>query len=81
MALLILLGLIAIAPAAASATIRYTTPTGTGSCTETDPCSLDVALAWSGPGDEVRLSADEYRRTSQLVISTPNLTISGPPGR
>ena len=80
-ALLIVLGLIAIAPAAASATIRYTTPTGTGSCTETDPCSLDVALAWSGPGDEVRLAADEYRRTSQLVISTPNLTISGPPGR
>ena len=75
------IGLLAIVPSLASATVRYTTPTGTGTCVQADPCNLATALAWSGSGDEVRLSADEYTRTSQLVISTPNLTISGPPGR
>lgn len=76
------MGLLAIAPATASATVLYTTPTGGfGGCTEEIPCSLDTALAWASEGDEVRLTAEEYRRTTRLEIFTPNLTISGPPGR
>lgn len=81
-AIVTLLGLVAIAPAAASAATLYTSPTGgVSGCTEGSPCSLDTALAWAQPGDEIRLAADEYRRTSQLEITTPNLTIAGPPGR
>ena len=73
---------IALAPATASAAIRYTSPTGSGTaCSQASPCSLTDGVGGASAGDEVRLTADQYTLTSQLVISVPNLTISGPPGR
>jgi hypothetical protein len=71
-----------IAPATASAAVRYTAPTGSGSaCSEASPCSLPTGVSGASAGDEVRMTADEYSLTSQLEITVPNLTISGPPGR
>lgn len=70
------------APVAGSAAMRYTSPTGSGSaCSQAVPCSLATGVSGAAAGDEVRLTADEYYLNSQLVISQPNLTISGPPGR
>lgn len=73
--------ILALTPSFASADILHTTPTGTGGCTETDPCNLPVALAWAQAGDEIRLAADEYNVSGEIEINQPNLTISGPPGR
>ncbi len=71
-----------IAPATASAAMRYTAPSGSGSaCTEASPCSLPTGVSGASAGDEVRMTADEYNLTSQLEITVPNLTIAGPPGR
>ena len=76
-----MLAVLLLAPCAASAEILHTTPTGTGSCTASNPCNLPVALAWSQAGDEIRLAADEYNVSGEIEINQPNLTISGPPGR
>lgn len=76
-----MLAVLLLAPCAASAEILHTTPTGTGSCTASDPCNLPVALAWAQAGDEIRLAADEYNVSGEIEINQPNLTISGPPGR
>jgi hypothetical protein len=62
--------------------MRYTSPTGTGvACSQAAPCSLATGVNNASAGDEVRLTADEYYLNAQLVISQPNVTISGPPGR
>lgn len=71
-----------LAPAFASGAMRYTSPTGSGSaCSAVAPCSLATGVNSAAAGDEVRLTADEYYLNTQLLISQPNVTISGPPGR
>ncbi|MBU3673513.1 MAG: fibronectin type III domain-containing protein [Solirubrobacteraceae bacterium] len=72
---------LALVPASASAAIRYTTPTGSGSaCSQASPCSLTQGVSGASAGDEVRLTADEYYLDSTLTANVANLTISGPPG-
>lgn len=64
-----------------AATIRYATPTGTGTaCTQTSPCSVTEAVVSAGDGDTVQLAAEEYNLSSTLAIIANNLTIRGPAG-
>ena len=66
---------------AAAATVRYTSPTGSGvACTQVSPCSLPQAVSGAASGDTVQLTADEYTLNSQLDITVNNLTIRGPVG-
>jgi hypothetical protein len=79
--LLLAVVLLAAGPtAAAHATVRYAAPGATGSypCAESDPCSLDYAIAVPGDGDddEAVLAPGDYVRTTPLLLR--RRTISGP---
>ncbi|MFZ9668437.1 MAG: choice-of-anchor Q domain-containing protein [Solirubrobacterales bacterium] len=72
--------ILAIAPSLASAAIRYTSPTGSGTaCSEASPCSFVQGVTAASDGDTVQLRAEEYSLAGQRVdVSANNLTIQGP---
>ena len=78
--LAIFVAALALVPATASAAIRYTSPTGSGSaCSQAAPCSFTTGVTGAADGDTVQLTADEYGLFGQRVdVNANNLTIQGP---
>jgi hypothetical protein len=80
----IAMSLVAIAPPASAATVRYAShlvADGSGApCTFADPCSLYDAVTGASAGDTVQLTADEYYLDRQLDVTVDDLTIRGPEG-
>lgn len=72
---------ITISAPASAATVRYASPTGSGSaCTQAAPCSLSTAVTAAPNGATVQLTADEYFLYSPLDVGVDDLTIAGPAG-
>jgi len=72
--------ILALAPSFASAAIRHTSPTGSGTaCSQASPCSFEQGVTSASDDDTVQLQPDEYDLTGlQVDVTANNLTIQGP---
>jgi hypothetical protein len=61
-----------LAPTAASAAIRYASPSGSGTtCSADAPCALQTAVEAASGGDEVVVLGGTYAETDALDVSAP----------
>ena len=61
-----------VAPAAASADVRYASPAGDGNaCSSGVPCSLQRAVEFAGSGDEVAVLSGTYTESDELDVTGP----------